>query len=470
MNYFATDRFVLTSDSARALYKDCKDTPIFDFHNHLPPQLLYENHNFKDMAEFWLGGDHYIWRAMRLAGVEERCITGNASGKEKFLAWVGVMETLAGCQLYAWTQQQMAVLFGEEEPLTLANAEAVWERCNAKLQTEDFKPRSLLKRFGVAALCTTDEPFDTLEWHKLLQAEEKDILCLPSFRPDKLLAASKDVWMDSIKKLEASEGMAIASLDDLKAALAHSLERFNACGCRTADHGYQGLKYVDPTGAEEAFASAFERGIATEREADLISSALLAYLAGLYEGYGMVMQLHSGALRNGSTRLYKALGADCGGDSVDDAPGVQSIVPLLDALEQKGKLPRTILYCLDDGQYPALATLCAAFAAPGIKNKVQLGAAWWFNDHQRGMMKHLSYLMENALLPGFVGMLTDSRSLGTFVRHDYFRRILCNAVGACVESGEYPLEAGKKLVNNICFQNAVEYFGGDMLKAHCAKI
>ena len=470
VNYFGSDRFVLNSGSARALYQGCKKIPIFDFHNHLPPQLLYENRSFKDMAEFWLGGDHYIWRAMRLAGVEERCITGDASGEEKFLAWVGVMETLVGCQLYAWTQQQMAVLFGEEEPLTLANAKEVWERCNAKLQTEEFKPRSLLKRFGVAALCTTDEPFDSLEWHKLLQAEEKDILCLPSFRPDKLLAASKDVWMDSIKKLEASEGMSITSLESLKAALAHSLERFHACGCRTADHGYQNLKYIDPAGAEEAFDAAFARGIATQDEADLISSALLAYLGGLYEGYGMVMQLHSGALRNGSTRLYKTLGADCGGDSVDDAPGVQSIVPLLDALEQSGKLPRTILYCLDDGQYPALATLCAAFAAPGIKNKVQLGAAWWFNDHQRGMTKHLSYLMENALLPGFVGMLTDSRSLGTFVRHDYFRRILCNAVGAYVENGEYPLEAGQKVVNDICFQNAVEYFGGETLKAHCANI
>ena len=470
MNYFASDRFVLSTKSARALYQNSKNLPVFDFHNHLSPQQLYENRNFADMAQFWMSGDHYIWRAMRLAGVEERCITGNASGEEKFLAWVGVLDSLVGCQLYAWTQMQMAFLFGEEQPLTSANAKEVYERCNAKLQTEEFKPRALLARFGVTALCTTDEPFDSLEWHKKLQSEVEELLVLPAFRPDKLLAASKDIWMDSIRKLEQSEGMNIRTLDDLKAALNHSLERFVALGCRTSDHGYEGLRYVDPAGADEAFAAAYERGIATQQEADLISSALLRYLGERYADHGMVMQLHSGALRNGSTRLYRALGADVGGDSVDDAPGVRSIVPLLDTLEQAGKLPRTILYCLDDGQYPALATVCAPFAEAGIRNKVQLGAAWWFNDHERGMRKHLYYLMENGLLPGFVGMLTDSRSLGTFVRHDYFRRILCDTVGAFVERGEFPMEAAQKVVNDIYFENAVTYFGGDKLMKHCNKI
>ena len=470
MNYFGSDRFVLSTESARTLYRNSKNIPVFDFHNHLSPQQLYENRNFADMAQFWMSGDHYIWRAMRLAGVEERCITGDASGEEKFLAWVGVLDSLVGCQLYAWTQMQMAFLFGEEEPLTSANAKKVYARCNAKLQTEEFKPRSLLARFGVTALCTTDEPFDSLEWHDLLQKEVKELLVLPAFRPDKLLAASKDIWMDSIRKLETSEGMSIRTLDELKAALAHSLERFAARGCRTADHGYEGLRYIDPTGAEEAFAAAYERGIATQHEADLISSALLRYLGELYADHGMVMQLHSGALRNGSTRLYRALGADVGGDSVDDAPGVRSIVPLLDTLEQVGKLPRTILYCLDDGEYPALATVCAPFAEAGIRNKVQLGAAWWFNDHERGMRKHLFYLMENGLLPGFVGMLTDSRSLGTFVRHDYFRRILCDAIGAFVERGEFPMEAAQKVVNDIYFENAVTYFGGEKLLKHCNKI
>ena len=468
MNHFASERFVLSTESARALYRGCRDIPVFDFHNHLSPQQLYENRNFADMAQFWMAGDHYIWRAMRLAGVEEKYITGDAPGEEKFLAWVNVLDGLVGCQLYAWTQMQMAVLFGEEEPLTPANAREVYARCNAKLATEDFTPRALLKRFRVTALCTTDEPFDSLKWHALLQQAEKDVLILPAFRPDKLLAASKEPWMESVRRLEASEGMPIRTLDGLKAALAHSLARFAALGCRTADHGYEGLKYVDPAGAEEAFAAAYARGIATEAEADLIASALLKELGGLYAGYGMVMQLHSGALRNGSTRLYRALGADVGGDSVDEAGGVRTVLPLLDQLEQEGKLPRTILYCLDPGQYPALATLCAAFAAEGVKNKVQLGAAWWFNDHERGMREHLSYLMENGLLPGFVGMLTDSRSLGVFVRHDYFRRILCDAVGAFVERGEYPLASAQRVVDAICLSNAVDYFGGAQLTQHCS--
>ena len=467
MNYFKSDRFVLSNDSARALYAKAKEIPVFDFHNHLSPELLYQNRNFRDMAEFWLSGDHYIWRAMRLAGVEERLITGDAAGEEKFLAWAKTLDGLCGCQLYAWTQQQMAVLFDEEEPLCAANAKELYARCNEKLQGEDFKPRALLKRFGVTALCTTDEPSDSLVWHEKLQAEEKELLCLPAFRPDKLLAASKETWLPAIRKLEQSEGMEIRTLDELKAALAHSMERFAALGCRTADHGYEGLKYIDPAGAEEDFAAAYAAGVATAEQADRIASALLGWLGERYAERGWVMQLHSGALRNGSTRRYRALGADCGGDSVDVAPGVRSVSGLLDTLDQKGKLPRTILYCLDDGEYPSLATLCATFAEGGIRNKVQLGAAWWFNDHERGMRTHLSYLMENALLAGFVGMLTDSRSLGTFVRHDYFRRILCDGIGEVVEKGEFPLSLAMKVVEDICYGNAVNYFGGDALKAHC---
>ena len=460
MNYFGSDRLVLRSDSARELYHGCKELPVFDYHNHLSPQLLFENRNFRNMAEFWLSGDHYIWRAMRLQGVEERFITGDADPEEKFLAWVGVLDGLVGCQLYAWTQMQMAFLFGEEEPLTSDNAKEVYKRCNEMLQREDFKPRALLQKFGVNALCTTDEPFDSLEWHKKLRSEVKEMRVMPAFRPDKLLAASKDIWMDSIKKLEASESIEIRTLDDLKEGLRRSLVRFASLGCRTADHGYQGLKYTDPTGADEAFLNALKNGRATEAEEDKIASELLRWLGEQYHRVDMVMQLHIGALRNGNTRRYEALGADCGVDSVDDPIGVRCIAPLLDALEKKGMLPRTILYCLNDSEYMPLVTLAASFAAPGVRNKVQVGSAWWFNDHERGMREHLTILMENGQLPGFVGMLTDSRSIGTFVRHDYFRRVLCDTVGAFVDRGEFPLKQAQKIVNDICNQNAVTYFGG----------
>ena len=466
MNFFGSNRFVLASNSARALYDSCKALPVFDFHNHLSPQFLYENPRYEDMAQFWLGGDHYIWRAMRLAGVDEGLITGSASGREKFLAWAKTLDGLVGCPLHAWIQMQMSFLF-DEAPLTAANATELWERCNEKLRSDDFRPRALLKRFGVTALCTTDEPFDSLEWHAKLQAEVKDLLVLPAFRPDKLLAASKDVWLDSVKKLEASEGMAVRTLDDLKAALVHSLERFAALGCRTADHGYEGLKYIDSAGADEAFLRALEAGIATQEDADLISSELLRFLGEKYAEMGMVMQLHSGALRNGNTRRYRALGADCGVDSVDTAPGVRSVSGLLDTLELADKLPRTILYCLDAGEYAGLATLAASFAGAGVRGKVQVGSAWWFNDHERGMRDHLTVLMENAMLAGFVGMLTDSRSIGTFVRHDYFRRILCDVVGEKVEKGEFPLELAGTIVKDICYGNAVAYFGGEKLTAHC---
>ena len=460
MNYFVSDSLILRSDSARTLYHGCKELPVFDYHNHLSPQMLYENRNFRNLAEFWLSSDHYIWRAMRLAGVEERCITGDAAPEEKFLAWVSVLDSLVGCQLYTWTQMQMASLFGEEEPLSSENAREVYARCNEKLQGEDFKPRALLKHFGVTTLCTTDEPVDDLQWHKKLHDEVKDIRILPAFRPDKLLAASKDVWLDSIKKLEKSEGITIRTLDDLKEGLHRSLMRFAALDCCTADHGYQGLKYADPTGAEEAFLNALKNGRGTQAEEDKIASALLGWLGQEYHRMNMVMQLHIGALRNGNTRRYEALGADCGVDSVDDPIGVRCIAPLLDGLEQQGKLPRTILYCLNDSEYMPLVTLAGSFAAPGVRNKVQVGAPWWFNDHARGMREHLTILMENGQLPGFVGMLTDSRSIGTFVRHDYFRRVLCDTVGAYVERGEFPLRQAQKIVNDICNANAVTYFGG----------
>ena len=460
MNYFAGDRFSLFTDSARALYKSCRDIPIFDYHNHLSPQLLYENKNFENLAQFWLTGDHYIWRAMRAAGVDERLITGDAPDYERYLAWVGTMEKLVGCQLYAWTQMQVARLFGEEEPLTLENAPAFYERGSALLQTDAFRPRSILRRFGVTKLCTTDEPSDSLEWHEKLRQEVTELTVLPAFRPDKLLNASKEIWMPALKKLEASEGMEIRTLDELKAALVHSLDRFKALGCCTSDHGYEGLRYGDPSGADASFASAFARGIATAEEEEHIASELLRFLGVEYHKRNMVMQLHIGALRNGNTRRYRALGADCGVDSVDDPIGVRALAPLMDELEQNNALPKTILYCLNEAEYSTLCTLAVSFAGGGVRDRVQVGSAWWFNDHERGMRLQLHQLMENALLPGFVGMLTDSRSLGTFVRHDYFRRILCDCVGEYVERGEFPLNKARQIVDDICYQNAITYFGG----------
>lgn len=459
MNYFSGESFILSGGSARALYRGCAALPIFDYHNHLPPRLLWENRPFRSLTELWLGSDHYIWRAMRVAGTPERLITGDAPDEEKFLAWVDVLDTLAGCQLYAWTQMQLAFLFGGDEPLSSANAREVYARCGAMLQTDAFRPRALLRRFGVRALCTTDEPYDSLEWHALLQREAEEPLVLPAFRPDALLAVDKPGWLGAVKRLEASEGMAIGSLAGLCGALEHALDRFAALGCLTADHGYEGLRYTDPSGGEAVFAKALAEQPVSGEEAGRFGSCLLRFLGERYAERGMVMQLHKGALRGGNSRLAQALGPDCGADSADDPSGVRAVLPLLDALERADRLPRTILYCLDEGEYTALATACASFAGGGVRERVQLGSAWWFLDHERGIRKHLSVLMENALLPGFVGMLTDSRSIGSFVRHDYFRRVLCDAVGAVVESGQFPLERAQRIVNGICYENAREFFG-----------
>ena len=458
MNYFLSDQFVLSGPAARALYHSCQAIPVFDYHNHLSPKLLYENPRYRSLADFWLTGDHYIWRAMRLGGVEERCITGDAPDKEKYLAWVRTLDSLVGCPLYVWIQMQMAVLFGEEEPLCSANAEAVYDRCGALLETDAFRPRQLLERFHVKALCTTDEPFDSLEWHEKLQREVPELLVLPAFRPDKLLNLRDGAWRDHVAHLAESEGVAIQSLGDLEEALRHSLDRFAALGCRTADHGYEGLRYGSPEGAEAAFSRAMQGEALSDAQMEAVSSHLLRFLGAEYARRNMVMQLHLGALRNGNTRRYRLLGADCGVDSADDWNDVRSLARFLDTLEQQDALPRTILYCLDDAKYTALCTLSASFAGGGVKNRVQVGSAWWFNDHERGMRQQLTALMENAMLPGFVGMLTDSRSIGSFVRHDYFRRILCDLVGSHVDKGEFPLEQAKTIVANICCQNALDYF------------
>lgn len=459
MNFFSGENFLLSGEAARSLYRGCAGLPVFDYHNHLPPQKLYENRPFRSLAEFWLAGDHYIWRAMRLAGLPERLITGGAPDEEKFLAWAGVLDSLVGCPLYDWTQMQLSFLFGETEPLSAANAGKVYARCNEKLQEEDFRPLALLKRFGVKALCTTDEPWDSLEWHALLQEEEKELLILPAFRPDKLLAVSEKSWLPAVKALEKSEGRPVRSLDALCLSLEHALDRFAALGCRTADQGYEGMRYTDPTGAEAVFDKALHGGAVTGTEAAAFGSFLLRFLGEKYADRGMVMQLRFGALRNANSRLYMALGPDCGGDCAGDGASVRSVVSLLDELESWNKLPKTILYSLDEGAYTALATVCAAFAGGGVRCRVQLGSAWWFLDHERGIRRHLNVLMENALLPGFVGMLTDSRSIGSFVRHDYFRRILCDAVGAEVDRGRFPLENAQRVVNNICYQNAKDFFG-----------
>ena len=285
---------------------------------------------------------------------------------------------------------------------------------------------------------------------------------LPTFRPDALLTAKSPAWRGAVDALAKSEGIPIRSLGDCERALLHSLDRFVRAGCRMSDHGFEHLRYTDPAGAEAAFSRAMAGAVLTEREAASLSSHLLRFLGGAYADRGLTMQLHVGAVRNGSTRLFRQLGADAGGDSADDPGAMRGLLPLLDSLDCAGRLPKIILYCLNECDYPACVTMAASFRKPGVVNPVQLGAAWWFNDTERGIRKQLTLLMENAMLPGFCGMLTDSRSLTSFVRHDYFRRILCDLVGGELENGNFVnLDAAKRLIRNVCCANPAACLGMD---------
>lgn len=454
--------YLLTGETARQLYEStARSLPVIDYHNHLDVDRLADNTPFSNITEFWLAGDHYKWRAMRTAGVEERCITGDAPPREKFAAWISTMELLAGSPLYAWCRMELETLFETDLAPVAANADAIYDYCTAKLALPAFLPMEMLRRFGVEVSCSTNDPFESLEYHQRLAAQNATPQVLPTFRPDKLLAISAPAWLEHLTALATSEGMDIASLDQLKAALLHSLERFTALGCRSADHGFSRLPAVNVSErqAEAVLAKALEGGMLDHGEVDAFAGHLLAWLAAVYNQKSMVMQLHLGPIRNQNTALFQALGADVGGDCIGPGLDIVALSRLLDGLHQTGNLPKTILFSINRHDWAELSALCPAFQSAGTPCRVQPGAAWWFSDTERGIRELMDELAEHALLGGFLGMLTDSRSIGSFVRHDYFRRILCSWLGELVDRGDFPDQiAAGRLVASISYYNAAAYF------------
>ena len=456
---FLDEDFLLSNETARKLYHDCaKELPIIDYHCHLDPQEIWEDRHFDSITQVWLGGDHYKWRLMRSMGVEERFITGDAPDREKFQKWAECLSLAIGSPLYHWSHLELKNYFGFTGHLDGDSAEEVWELTGEKLADSDFSARNLILRSHVEALCTTDDPADSLEWHEKLQGTDFGTKVCPAFRPDKAMNIRDEGFLDYLARLGSPSTFAA-----LTEALEKSMDRFHAMGCRISDHGMDRIPYAPAPEAEiEAiFHRRLGGRIPTPEEEEQYKYALLLSLGRAYHARGWAMQLHYGVIRNNSSRVFAALGADCGIDSIGDAAPVTALASFLDSLDRTDQLPKTILYSLNPNDNAAIETVMGCFQGAGAFGKLQHGAAWWFNDHRDGMEAHLRSLAAEGALATSVGMLTDSRSFLSYARHEYFRRILCNLIGTWVENGEFPSEEKvlRRIVEGICYQNAKEYFG-----------
>ncbi len=472
MKSFLDENFLLQSESAQILYhKYAENQPVFDFHNHLIPQEIYENKPLGNLANAWLDHDHYKWRAMRAAGVDEKLITGHinisgasdASGAndyDRYLAFVKTLQLCPGNPLYHWSHLELKRYFNIDEPVTEANAREVWDKCNELLAKPEFSPRGLLKKMNVRELCTTDDPLDSLEWHKKIKeadSGEADALkVLPSFRPDFILNADSPSFASYISRLQETEGTRFKSIDDMFTALEHRMDFFKQHGCVVSDHSLESDFYL-PTNWNDVnyiFEKAWIGKKLTPEEIAKYKGWTLIELGKLYAKKGFVMQIHIGALRDNNSAMLAQSGKNIGEDSLNDFNFAPQLGALLNEIYSARPEARTILYNLNPKDNEALATMAANF------RNCQFGPAWWFNDHKDGIEEQLRVYARTAPIGCYVGMLTDSRSFLSYPRHEYFRRILCNFIGKLVEDGEFPWheETLGQLVKNICYNNSKEFF------------
>lgn len=464
MTSFLTKDFLLYNNTAIALYeKAAKDLPIFDFHCHLSPKEIWENKPYKNITQVWLGGDHYKWRLMRMHGVEESRITGDASDWEKFEAWAETVPYLIGNPLYHWSHMELKTYFGIDKLLTPDTAKEIWEECNEKLQQPGCYPRDFIKRSNVAFIGTTDDPASDLHYHKLLAEDQTfQTKVAPTFRPDGALFIERPAFVSWLEKLSNVSGIKIETFTDFLNGLKQRIEFFHEQGGRASDHDVQKMVYLETT-REEAEAI-FEKRLNNEKLTDedvlRYRSFLLKELGKMYGEKEWVMQLHMGAMRNNNTPMKEKIGPDTGFDSPGDGDIAEGLSRFLDALETEGSLPRTVLFNLNPKDNAVVAGMTGNFYEAGVPGKVQFGSAWWFNDHIDGMEQQMKTLANVGMLSHFIGMLTDSRSFISYERHDYFRRIVCNLLGEWAEQNKIvnDIEFLAEMVRNIGYENAKRYF------------
>ncbi|MDH2435406.1 glucuronate isomerase [Pokkaliibacter sp. MBI-7] len=469
MRRFMGEDFLLGNEVARRLYHDyAAAQPIFDYHCHLPPEDIASDVSFSNMTNIWLAGDHYKWRAMRTAGIDEALITGSASDYAKYQAWARTVPQCIGNPLYHWTHLELRRPFGIEGTLFGPDsAEAIWHTANDCLADKAFSARGILKKMNVVLVGTTDDPLDDLRHHKAIADDTGfDVRVVPTWRPDRAFKAELDGFAEYMKALGALTGNDIRCYADLVTALLQRIDHFAQHGCVAADHGIEVLRYA-PVPAESTLDAILKKGLSGQGVSDLeaaqFATAVQVMMGQEYARRGWVMQLHIGALRSNSSRMLAAVGPNTGFDSIADAPLAANLAALLDTMDRDDLLPKTILYCLNPADNDMIATMIGNFQGGGIAGKIQFGSGWWFNDQKDGMIRQMASLANMGLLSQFVGMLTDSRSFLSFTRHEYFRRILCQMIGRWVADGEAPndLELLGSMVSNICFRNAERYFGGN---------
>ena len=475
MKSFLCDDFMLKSETAKILYHEtAKNMPIIDYHCHISPKDIADDKRYSNIAEIWLTcGDHYKWRAIRANGYDEKYVTGNASDYEKFSAWANTLPKCIGNPLYIWAHMELKKYFGYDGNLNAGTLDTVWNLCNEKLNSDSMSARQIMKDSDVKLICTTDDPVDSLEYHKMIRDDKNfDIQVLPAFRPDKGLHIEKPGFKEYINKLSEASGVEITCMNSLFDAYSKRLDYFVSMGCKTADNGFEDVPFTREFPefnftADMILKKALNNEKIDSPESDIYKTELMLFLAEEYQKRNLVMQIHFGVGRNNSDRLFKLYGPDAGADSIGGYNCIMQLSKLLNELDKKNALPKTVLYSINPTDNAAIVALMGCFQNNdcGIKSngtgKLHHGSAWWFNDTNTGMREQLINLANGGLLANFIGMLTDSRSFLSYTRHDYFRRILCDILGDYVENGEYPNDVGylSKMAADICYNNTNDYFG-----------
>ncbi|NCT75227.1 MAG: glucuronate isomerase [Chitinophagaceae bacterium] len=464
MKKFLDENFLLRTKTAQQLYHEyAKQMPVIDYHNHLSPQQIAEDKQFGNLTQAWLYGDHYKWRAMRTNGIDESYCTGNQPDRDKFQRWAETVPYTLRNPLYHWTHLELQRYFGITEILNPESAGRIYDQCTEMLQSPSHSVRQLLRMMNVKLVCTTDDPVDSLEFHKQIQEDGFEIPVLPAFRPDMAMQVSQPtVFNNYVRKLEAATNIAISSFDDFLYALQNRHDFFASMGCMVSDHGLEEIYADDFTGSEiDAIFHKIHGGKElNEAEQRKFRSAMLIHFAEWDWEKGWVQQFHLGAMRNNNSRMMQELGPDTGWDSMGDFKQGRSLARFLDKLDANNKLARTIIYNLNPSDNALFATMIGNFNDGSVAGKIQWGSGWWFLDQKDGMIKQINTLSNMGLLSRFVGMLTDSRSFLSFPRHEYFRRILCDLFGEEIEQGELPndLPWVGKVIQDICYNNNKNYF------------
>lgn len=443
-------RFIETPSAAR-LYEAVRTLPIVDYHCHLSPKEIWEDQPFDNIGEMWLAGDHYKWRLMREYGIDEQYVTGNADWYDKFLKYIEALEYAAGNPLYHWSKMELEQYFDVQEALTLANATLIWEKANAKIKREKLSPRKLITQSNVTFIATTDDPADSLKYHRLIREDASfPVQVTPSFRTDRLLQIAAADYPAYIAGLEQAAEMKITDLSSFKKAIEKRLDFFVSLGCRMTDVGLP--VFPDRIGSEEEADAALQKALSGKKTEPAECLAFLGdmyvFLGAAYRERGLVMQWHLAVSRNANTRIFTQYGPDAGCDCMGASIPMAHIIRVLDAIDQTGGLPKTLLYTLVPSMAAPLSTVAGSF------RNVSLGAAWWFCDHKRGILEQLDVIAETGHLGIFPGMLTDSRSFLSYARHDYYRRLVCQWIANLAERDEFDPSAAERLAVKLCYENA----------------